>query len=99
MTRACTNWAGNTEHTATPGGPCAPPLVLAGLRDGAIDPRVDAQVVKGTGEDRHHGRAGLGAGADGPAVVAALPGREGADDQPYEEQHRPDAHPTSRGYR
>ena len=66
--------------------------LLAGLRHGAVDLRGHARVVEGTREDRHRDRPGLGATADGPAVIAALPGSDSADDQPYDKKHRSDAH-------
>jgi RNA polymerase sigma factor (sigma-70 family) len=64
----------------------------AGLGRGAVDPRVHAQVVEGTGDDRHRDRADLGAAADRPVVVAALPGRGHADDQPDNEHQRSEPH-------
>src|ERR1700733_9757670 len=67
--------------------------LLAGLRECAVDLRVDAQVVERAGENRYRDRAARGAATDRPAVVAALPGGDGADDEPYERQHRPDVHP------
>src|SRR5580693_3689774 len=71
--------------------------LLAGLRECAVDLRVDAQVVERAGENRHRDRAARGAATDRPAVVAALPGGDGADDEPYDEQHRSDVHPDLPG--
>src|SRR5208337_282827 len=50
--------------------------LLARLRHGhgAVDLRVQAHVVEGTGEDRHRDRAALSTAAGRPAVIAALPG-------------------------
>jgi hypothetical protein len=66
--------------------------LLARLRRGAVDLRVHAQVVKRTGDERHRDRADLGATTDGPVVVTALACGNRADDQPDDNQQRPDAH-------
>lgn len=60
----------------------------AGLRRGAVDVRVHAQVAERAGQDSHRGRAGPGAVSESPVVIAALPGREAADDQPDDKKRR-----------
>ncbi len=79
--------AGALRHAGFRGG-----LLPAGLRGGAVDPRVNTRIVEGTREDGHCDRAGLAAAADGPVVIAALPGSDRADDQPYEQKRRSDMH-------
>src|ERR1700752_315941 len=61
-------------------------------RHSAADLRVHANVVEGTGEDRHRNRAALATAAGRPAVVAALPGGDGPDNQPYRQKRRYDMH-------
>src|SRR5208282_1710751 len=66
--------------------------LLAGLRGGAVDPRVNTRIVEGAREDGYCGRAGPSATADGLVVIAALPGSDGTDDQPYDQKRRSDMH-------
>jgi hypothetical protein len=66
--------------------------LLAGLGQVAGDLRIDADVVQGASNDRHRDRARFGAVRRGPAVVMALAGRNGANDQPHDERCRSDAH-------
>jgi hypothetical protein len=75
------------------------PWLTAGLRRGAIDVWIHARVVEWAGEDRHRDRAGRAAAADGPSVIAALPGGDAADDKPYDKKHRSDAHLNLRVHR
>ena len=64
-------------------------LAAAGLGRGAGDRGVEAEVVERPREDRHGHRRALRAADVGEAEVTALPGREGSDDEPYEQDHRP----------
>ena len=72
--------------------------LIAGLRRGAVDLRLHAQVVKGPGGDRYRGRSGVTATSDGPVVIAALPRSEGTDNQPDGKQRRSDMHVVSLSY-
>src|SRR5207344_2027452 len=75
------------------------PLAAAGLGRGAGDHGVEAEVVERAREDRHGHRRALGAADVVEAEVTALPGREGSDNEPYEQDHRPSfyAHVSSAG--
>lgn len=74
-----------------------PPPLTTRLRRGALDSRVHAQVVERTGENRHRGRTGPAATADGLVIIAALPGGENANDQPDGKKYRADVHAASSG--
>jgi hypothetical protein len=52
-------------------------------------------VVEPACQDRHRGRAEAAA-VDGAFVIAALPSRDTADDQPDDKQHRSNVHPDLR---
>jgi len=71
-----------------------------GLRHGhsAVDLRVHANVVERTGGDRHRDRAALATAAGRPAVVTALPGGDGPDNQPYHQKRRYDVIRPSPGH-
>jgi hypothetical protein len=58
---------------------------------GAVDIRIYACVVEGTGDDRHRGRT-CPATADRAFVIAALPGGDTTDDQPDDKKYRSDVH-------
>ena len=64
-------------------------LAAARLGGGAGDLGVKAEVVERAREDRDGHRRALRAADVVEAEVAALPGRDGSDDQPYEQDHRP----------
>src|SRR6202011_3065959 len=66
--------------------------LTAWLRRGAVNVRVNARIVQGAGGYRLRYCAGFAAAADGPFVIAALPGGGAADDQPDEKKHRAEAH-------
>jgi MFS family permease len=61
----------------------------AGLR--TTDLRVHSEVIERARKDRHHSGSGLCAGLGGAAEVVALPGRQYADEQPDDQDHRSDA--------
>jgi hypothetical protein len=65
--------------------------LVSGLRGVAGDVRVYTCVVEGTRDNGYRGRGGRGARAE-IVVITALPGREAADDQPYEQKRRSDMH-------
>jgi len=65
--------------------------LIAGVLHGAIDVRIYAGVVEGTGKDRHRDRT-CPATADRTFVITALSGGDTADDQPDDEKHRSDVH-------
>src|SRR5271165_5795287 len=69
----------------------------AGLRRGTGDLRVHADIVQGPGQDGHPDRARFGAAGAGIVVVVALGARDGANDQPYDQDYRSDAHYGLRG--
>jgi hypothetical protein len=58
---------------------------------GAIDIRIHARVVEGTGDDRDRDRT-CPATADRAFVIAPLPGGDTTDDQPDDKQYRSDVH-------
>jgi hypothetical protein len=58
---------------------------------GAVDIRIHACVVEGTGDDRHRDRTSP-ATADRAFVIAALPGGDTTDDQPDGKKYRSDVH-------
>jgi hypothetical protein len=58
---------------------------------GAVDVRIHARVIEGTGDDRHRGRTSP-ATADRAFVVAALPGGDTTDDQPDGKKYRSYVH-------
>ena len=66
-------------------------ILIAGMLHGAIDIRIHARVVEGTGNDRHRDRTGP-ATADRAFVIAALPGGDTTDDQPDGKKYRSDVH-------
>src|SRR5215471_4806195 len=81
-----------TDFGARITGAAWPPSLTAGLRRGAVDLRVDAQVIERAGEDRHSGRRGPAARTDIPVIIAALPRGERTDNQPDGKKQRPDVH-------
>src|SRR5579859_2199601 len=68
------------------------PGLLARMRCLAGDLGIHADVVERPGEDRHGDGADLAAAGGGAGKFMALAGRDGADDQPYDEQDRSDFH-------
>src|ERR1700759_5068706 len=68
-------------------------LLVARLGDAAGHLRVDPAVVQRPGQDGHHDSSHPVAAADRPVEVTALPRGDDSDDEPYDEQRRPDAHP------
>src|SRR6478672_985384 len=58
---------------------------------GAVYVRVNAGVVERTGDDRYRDRT-CPATAYGPVEIAALPGRDAADDQPDGKNHGSEMH-------
>ena len=59
----------------------SPSKLIAGVLHGAVDIRIHAHVVEGTGNDRHRDRTGL-ATTDRTFVITALSSGDTADDQP-----------------
>ena len=73
------------------GGRC----LTTGLRRGAVNVGIHAQVVERAGQDRHRGCTGLTSVAGGRVIIAALPGGEAADNQPDDKKHRSEVHVAS----
>jgi hypothetical protein len=63
----------------------------AWVRRGAVNVRVYVSVVERACQDRHGGRADAAA-VHGVFVIAALPSRDTADDQPDDKQYRSNVH-------
>src|SRR5262249_4072625 len=68
------------------------PALLAGLGHGAVDLRVDPDVVERAREDRDSGGPAVGAALTRTAVVTTLSGSNGANDQPHHKDNRSDTH-------
>src|SRR5215472_10027240 len=68
------------------------PALLAGLGHGAVDLRVDPDVVERAREDRDRDGPAVGAALTRTAVVTTLPGGDGANDQPHHKDNRSDTH-------
>src|SRR5580692_258555 len=65
---------------------------------GAVNVRVHMSVVEPACQDRHRGRAEAAA-INGAFVIATLPSRDTADDQPDDKQNRSNVHPDLRQHR
>jgi hypothetical protein len=65
--------------------------LITGVLHGAIDVRVYSRVIERAGQDCNR-RCSCPAAVDGSFVIAALPGGEAADDQPYDKNCRSDVH-------
>src|SRR5690348_6817325 len=67
--------------------------LLAGLREAAAgDPRVHAEIVQGTRENRHRDGGRLIAVPGWRGVLVTLASGDGADDQPHNEYQCSDVH-------
>src|SRR6266702_3100905 len=88
--RRANKWRVALERDS-PGPPCVICLLTAWVWRGAVNVRVHVSVVERACQDRHRGRADVAA-VNGAFVIAALPSRDTADDQPGDKQHRSNVH-------
>jgi hypothetical protein len=94
--RPCTfpgrGWRDYRDEGNTISGGCC---LTTGLRRGAVNVGIHAQVVERSGQDRYRGCTGPAAVAGGSVIIAALPGGEAAHDQPDNKKHRSEVHVAS----
>jgi hypothetical protein len=90
--------ARRANKRTTPIRTCGIYRLTAWVRRGAVNVRVHMSVVEPACQDRHRGRAEAAA-VDGAFVIAALPSRDTADDQPDDKQRRSNVHPDLRQHR